>query len=158
MKMMDIGIVNTDRLRSELKEFYNYIIDKQISKEVYEYTLKKKVEGLLGVKCDYEEIIKDYIGFFKDVKYVKTTERVFCEDEHYIYEVYIHIKKIEDEKHIVIIDIDEIYADIGEKEEDEEDDSDYQEEDFEDDEHYSYCFDCDIEESSDYDYQEDDFY
>jgi len=124
---MEMGIVNIDRLKSELKEFFDYLIDKQISKEVYQYVLKNKAEKLLSAKCNYEEDIEDYICFFKDVQYVKSIEKLYCEDEYYVYEVYVHVKKIEDEKHEAIIDVLEINADVGEKEEEveEENDEDY---------------------------------
>ena len=124
---MEMGIINIDRLKSELKEFFDHLVDKQISKEVYQYVLKNKAEKLLSAKCSYEEDIEDYICFFKDVQYVKSIEKLYCEDEYYVYEVYVHVKKIEDENHVAIIDVLEINADVGEKEEEveEENDEDY---------------------------------
>jgi len=163
---MDIGIVNIDRLKSEIRELYYKIIDKSTSKEVYEYLLKKKIEGILGAKCNYSSHVNDYIFISEKAQYVESSEEIICEDEYYIYGIFVHVKKVEDEKQVVIVDILEINVDIGEKEEDEEDDDDYQEEDSEEEEDSVYCFDyicnSDIEESSDYDFEddfeEDDFY
>jgi len=166
MKMMDIGIVNIDRLKSELRELYYKIIDKPITKETYEYILKRKIEGILNAKCSYSSHVNDYIFISEKAQYVESVEEVICEDEYYAYGIFIHVKKIEDEKLVVIVDLLEINVDIGEKEEDFEDDDYQEEEDFEEEEDSIYCVDyvcdSDIEESSDYDsnydYQEDDFY